>query len=53
MLFSGVSQGFVLGTLLTLLFIISQVQYVFEMPANVDIAGYGNGNTPYTYSSNK
>ena len=46
MLFSGVPQGSVLETLLTLLFIISQLQYVFEMPANVDFAGYGNGNTP-------
>ena len=46
MLFSGMPQGAILGTPLTLLFIISQLQYVFEMPANVDFAGYGNGNTP-------
>ena len=53
MLFSGVPRGSILGTLLTLLFIISQLQYVFEIPANIGFAGYGDGNTPYTYFSNK
>ena len=24
----------------------------FETPANIDFAGYADGNTPYTYSSN-
>ena len=52
-LFSGVPQGSILGTFLTILFIITQMQYVFEIPANIDFAGYGDGNTPYTYSSNK
>ena len=53
MLFSGVPRGSILGTLLTLLFIISQLQYVFEIPASIDFAGYGYDNTPYTYFSNK
>ena len=53
MLFSGVPQGSILGTFLTILFIISQMQYVFEIPANIDFAGYGDGNTSYTYSSIK
>ena len=53
MLFSGVPQGSILGTFLTILFIISQMEYVFEIPANIEFAGYGDGNTPYTYSSNK
>ena len=53
MLFSGIPQGAILGTPLTLLFIISQLQYVFKIPANIDFAGYGDGNTPYTYFPNK